>query len=82
MAFSEETVVAAWKRAGGACECRRMTHHHSYLRCNKELVWANRGSDVGKGSWEAHHVTNVQSGGTDALSNCEILCWDCHKNTF
>lgn len=79
MAFSEETVEEAWKRAGGRCECRRTTHNHSYVRCNKELVWENRGRETGRGAWEAHHRSSI---GGDSLSNCEILCWDCHKATL
>jgi len=78
MAFSEEVVAQAWRRAGGKCECRRTTHNHSYVRCNKELVWENRGRE-GRGAWEAHHISDT---GGDVLSNCEILCWDCHQRTF
>lgn len=81
MAFSEETVQQAWKRSGAKCECTRSTHSHQG-RCNKELVWENRGRETGRGAWEAHHKVSVDSGGTDALSNCEILCWDCHKRTL
>jgi len=77
MAFSNTVVEAAWKRAGGRCECRRTTHSHPYVRCNKQLVWANRGRE-GRGAWEAHHVN---SSGGDGLGNCEILCWECHKKT-
>lgn len=81
MAFSEDVVKAAWKRADGKCECRRLGHNHLYGRCNKELVWENRGRE-GRGCWEAHHKTAVASGGDDSLSNCEILCWDCHNKTL
>jgi len=77
MAFSDDVVGQAWSRAGGRCECRRTTHGHTG-RCNKELVWANRGRE-GRGAWEAHHIS---SSGGDTLSNCEILCWDCHTRTF
>jgi len=45
MAFSDEVVAQAWRRASGKCECRRTMHNHSYVRCNKELVWENRGRD-------------------------------------
>ena len=38
MGFSEEVIERAWRRAGGRCECRRKTHRHSYVRCNKQLV--------------------------------------------
>lgn len=78
MAFSEEVVKKAWSRAKGCCECRRKTHEHSYIRCNKNLVCGNNGRE-GRGAWEAHHIT---SGGPDSLSNCEILCWECHKKTL
>ena len=77
MGFSEEVVRRAWQRAGGRCECRRRTHGHYYVRCNKQLVWNNRGR-AGRGCWEAHHRSS--SGGA-GLSNCEILCWNCHSRT-
>jgi len=77
MAFPESVVRQAWQKAGGKCECRRVTHGHSG-RCNKQLVWKNRGRE-GRGKWEAHH--RVRSRG-DTLSNCEILCWDCHSKTL
>ncbi len=77
MAFSEQTVEQAWKSAGAKCECRRKYHDHSYGRCGKELARSNRGRE-GRGAWEAHHIS---SSGGDGLSNCEILCWDCHKRT-
>lgn len=78
MAFSEETVLQAWRRAGGRCECRRTSHNHLNIRCGKTLVWENRGRE-GWGAWEAHHIN---SNGGDDLSNCEILCWDCHSRTL
>ena len=78
MAFSQDTVIQAWNRAGGYCECRRKSHDHYYVRCNKTLSWGNRGRE-GWGCWEAHHIN---SQGSDSLSNCEILCWDCHSRTL
>lgn len=78
MAFPQDVVETAFYRAKKCCECRRKEHDHSYSRCNKELVWENRGRE-GKGCWEAHHIN---SNGGDTLSNCEILCWDCHSQTF
>jgi len=77
MAFPESVVQQAWQRAGGKCECQRTTHGHTG-RCNKQLVRENRGRE-GKGKWEAHHRVR---GGGDTLSNCEILCWDCHSKTL
>ena len=76
MPFPESVVEAAWKRANGKCECRRSTHGHS-IPHSKQLVKENRGRD-GRGAWETHH----KSGDSDTLSNCEILCWDCHKQTL
>jgi len=77
MAFTKEVILEAWKRSGGRCECRRTTHNHPYIRCNKDLVWDNQGRE-GRGKWEAHHIN---SNGPDVLSNCEILCFDCHTKT-
>ena len=78
MAFNSTVVQEAWNRSGGTCECRRVNHKHLYVRCNKQLVWKNRGSTDQRGCWEAHHVV---AGGDDIVSNCEILCCDCHVGT-
>ncbi len=78
MAFSDEVVAQAWTRAGGKCECERTTHDHGTIRCNKILIWDNRGREGG-GAWEAHHINRY---GLDTLSNCQILCWNCHSLTF
>lgn len=77
MAFPLSVVQQAWQRAGGKCECKRTICGHTG-RCNKQLVWENRGKEGARGAWEAHHIT---AGGPDTLSNCEILCLDCHKKT-
>lgn len=79
MAFPDTVVQQAWNRAGGRCECTRERHGH-WGRCNRELVWAYRGRES-QGGWEAHHIESEQAGGSDTLSNCEILCQPCHKAT-
>lgn len=81
MAFSSTVIAAAWQRSGGRCECCRSTCGHGYYRCNKLLSWNARGNDYAPGGWEAHHKTAATKGGSDTLSNCEILCISCHKNT-
>jgi len=75
--FPLDVVEAAWARARGHCECRRKSHGPP-MRCNKQLVWKNRGRGTGRGCWEANHVNSNRPG---SLSNCEILCWECHKGT-
>jgi hypothetical protein len=73
MAFSQETKQAAFIRAGGQCECRRLTcTEHATIRCTAKLA---------AGRWHAHDKTAVASGGNDALSNCEALCIPCHEQT-
>ena len=82
MAFSIITVMKAWQRSGGRCECCRISHGHGYTgRCTQRLLWNQRGNDNSPFGWEAHHVTASSSGGSDTLSNCEILCIECHKKT-
>jgi 5-methylcytosine-specific restriction endonuclease McrA len=39
------------------------------------------GKSLSMSTAEAHHKTSVASGGKDILSNCKILCHDCHTNT-
>lgn len=76
--FSDETINQAWIRSGGGyCECTRSSHNHG-SRCSKPLIASNRGRD-GLCAWEANHKSGDAS--DNSLSNCELLCWDCHKNT-
>ncbi len=70
MAFSEETKAAAYRRAGGKCECA-MKHCRHSGRCNKPL-----GSN-----WHAHHAHSIAAGGNDSLSNCVAMCVACHQRT-
>jgi 5-methylcytosine-specific restriction endonuclease McrA len=73
MAFSEATKQAAFIRAGGQCECRRLSCTvHASVYCGAKLT---------AGRWHAHHKTAVSSGGDDTLSNCEALCIPCHEKT-
>jgi 5-methylcytosine-specific restriction endonuclease McrA len=73
MAFSEETKDAAYRRSGGRCECARRDGLHSG-RCPARVP--RRGAGV-----EYHHKTATSQGGSDALSNCEVLCEPCHVRT-
>lgn len=66
MAFPDSVVDQAWIDANGHCE-----------RCSRDLMKSSRGLETVMG-WEAHHKT---AGGSDTVSNCEILCQDCHKKT-
>lgn len=80
MAFPINVVMLAWNRAGGRCECDLKNCGHG-SRCNKILLWDYRGKDYSPFGWEAHHIVSQKAGGSDTLSNCKILCCDCHKNT-
>lgn len=69
MAFSEETKEKAFARAGYRCECERPSHTGHTGRCAKSTT---------KSTGECHHKTAVASGGSDTLSNCEVVCKECH----
>ena len=71
MAFSQAVKDAAYQRAGGKCECRRLSCKH-IGRCPRPLVYG----------WDAHHIVSQSAGGSDTLANCEALCVACHKNTL
>lgn len=66
--FTDSVVDSAWKRSGGNCENEN---------CGKTLLEGSRGAESDYG-WEAHHINESSP---DTLSNCKILCQDCHKNT-
>ena len=69
MGFSAETIFKAFIRASGCCEY-----------CGAKLDWNNH-REGQRGAWEAHHKIAQKDGGSDNLSNCKILCLNCHKNT-
>jgi len=78
MAFSESVKDEAFKRSGGRCECNRQhtgindAPHHGG-RCSKTFTR--------HGNWHAHHKVSLKAGGSDTLSNCEVLCIKCHELT-
>jgi 5-methylcytosine-specific restriction endonuclease McrA len=73
MAFSDSVKDSAFQRSGGVCECRRSAHTaHSSGRCATVVL---------RHTAEYHHVTAASVGGSDSLSNCEVLCLTCHKLT-
>ena len=76
MAFPDSIVDQAWARSGGRCECNRKGHGHSE-RCGRELLRDRRGAEPSYW-WEA---CKKAANGDDTLSNCEILCQDCYKQT-
>ena len=39
------------------------------------------GTSLSMSTAEAHHKTSVDAGGSDAPSNCQILCHNCHVAT-
>ena len=79
MAFPESKVKICFDYEKGRCECRREHSFHKGERCNQQLVWENRGR-TGSGAWEAHHKDGDSN--NDSITNCEILCWDCHALTL
>ena len=40
------------------------------------------GKSVTMATCQAHHKTSVAAGGNDTVSNCKILCINCHKKTY
>ena len=73
--FPEAVVQIAWARSCGCCECERITHGHDNKRCCKQLLKQNRGREM-EGAWETHHIN---PNAPPSPQNCQILCWNCHK---
>jgi len=81
MAFSKEIAEKVFDDVGGKCQCTRISHkNHPGTKCNKTLSKENRGREAGRGAWETHHKDGNPN--NNVPSNCEILCWECHKQTF
>ena len=70
MAFSQKVKDAAYRRAGGRCECTMMVCAHHTGRCNAAL-------QVG---WHAHRRTTGLAEDGDTLRNCVAMCATCHRN--
>jgi len=71
MPFSDDVKVQAFARAGGRCECTRSLHSH-INRCGWTLSMKTA---------EFCHIANQSPDRHDTLSNCEVLCHDCHVKT-
>lgn len=78
MPVPEVFVLQAWEKAGGRCGCRRWSHNHSYVVCNRRLAWEGRGRPV-EGGWAPRFRTSASS---DIPLDCEILCFDCHQRAL
>lgn len=73
MPFPDAVQDQAFRRSGAQCECRRTAHpEHRVARCATRLT---------RESVDFHHVAAVDKGGSDGLSNCEVLCRPCHRLT-
>jgi 5-methylcytosine-specific restriction endonuclease McrA len=71
MPFSPNTKAQALRLSGHRCECTRLGHGHSG-RCRTSL---------GASTAQFHHKHAHALGGPDSLSNCEVLCASCHRQT-
>ena len=71
MAFSAAVKRTALILADERCQCTRLRHLHRG-RCPKPLTMGNA---------QFHHKTAKSRGGDDSLSNCEVLCEECHRET-
>ncbi len=70
--FSEDTKKAALGGARALCQCLRRGHGHDGRKCNVALI---------RSVSHFHHITAESDGGSNSLSNCEVLCEKCHRMT-
>jgi len=75
MPITDAMVLEAWKKAGGRCECSRLSHNHTYVCCARLLKWDLQGQNV-PGGWQPNYHTGFSSG---TLLGCEILCISCFQ---
>lgn len=68
--FPEWVIDERWQTAVGCCECRNPNHpHHCDRACRR---------DLSRCDWDAHHANRYAG---DSVSNCRLLCVDCHYLT-
>jgi hypothetical protein len=70
----QDLLTSAWARSGGRCECHTISHGHD-LRCNRQLVWPNRGRAFGHGAWDLKFHHN----GGGGPGHIEVMCSECLK---
>lgn len=70
--FPDSVTEEAFEHAGGRCECTRLGHGHT-RRCTTTF-WGRQSMDC-----RFHHINSF---GPPVLSNCEVLCADCHRQTY
>jgi hypothetical protein len=68
----QELLTMVWTRSGGRCECHTISHGHD-LRCNRQLVWPNRGRSLGRGAWDI----KFHGSGGSVPTHAEVVCVDC-----
>ena len=78
MPFPQSVKDRAFKRSGGRCECRRVSHDHRN-RSRRRLTRCP--TTITSRNVQYHHVHAESLGGPDTLSNCEALCTPCHRGT-
>ena len=76
MPFSDADIEIRFHVAEGKCECARPHPQHQGTRCNKPLIWEKRGQS-GPGAWTVHHKDGNNC--NDDITNCQIVCQDCHS---
>lgn len=64
--FSKKTMLAAWDRCGGNCECYML-----------KKPTCNRAKIIGRP--EYHHLVAAALGGSNDLKNCAVLSPKCHR---
>jgi len=64
--FKDDIVLHQWKWSSGRCE-----------RCRKQLTFEDKDRES-RGKWVAHSRSRRY---IDTISDCMILCWECHKIT-
>jgi len=80
--FPVDVVRQAFEAAGGQCECRRKTCTVKHKgRCPEHFDWDERDTADNPKAWQGHHWRAQSTGGTDKVTNCEILCVPCHIST-
>jgi hypothetical protein len=73
MAFSRDTLMAAFRRSEGRCECTNERCEHGG-RCQAQFEWTGRTMSDPR-EWEAHRLHE----GDDSLENCALLCIPCRN---